>query len=130
LEYPEVVCDIRGRSRATESKLPGSSEYKGVVTRSMPVKTEVGAAFFNNLTNRIYTPMKNTDFRAYMEQNALITQVLTPGRLDIFNTTGKSLLQKNLTEGSCTTWMADKGLYILRFESRQQGCFVQKMMVR
>lgn len=129
-ECPEVVYDIRGRCRVAESKLPGSSEFNGVVTRSMPVKTEVGAAFFNNPTNGIRTPMKNTDFTAYMEQNALITQVLTPGRLNIFSSVGKSLLQTNMTEGSYSTLVADKGLFFLRFETLNGGCFIQKMMVR
>ncbi|MCX6308779.1 MAG: polysaccharide lyase 6 family protein [Bacteroidia bacterium] len=129
-EYPEVLFDIRGRSRVAASKLPGSSEIQGVVTRSMPVKTAVGASFFNNPPNGIHTPSQKTGFNAYLEKNALIANASIPGRFSIFDTSGKRLLQKDLTEGSYTTLMAHSGLFILRFETFKDGCFVQKMIVR
>lgn len=130
LEYPEVAVDIRGRLRVTESKLPGASEITGSVSREMPIKTAVGAAFFNNPATGMKSQSEKTGFNAYMENDWLITEVSTSGRLDLFDMTGRSMLQKTLTEGFCTTLLADRGIFILSFNSFNEGRFIKKIIVR
>ncbi len=127
-DYPEVVNDISGRSRNAASKLPGSSEFNGIVTRSIPQKKTVGAAFFNNPASALSARSKKSVFDAYSEQSALITQVSTPGELVIFDALGKRVLQKFLPEGLSKTLLDENGLYLLRFATQNAGIFTQKMM--
>jgi len=129
-DLSEVVTDIRGRSRNASTKLPGASEIIGVPTLAMPIKTTVGASFFNNPPNSIPSPSKKNGFYAYLEQNQLIATVSMPGRFSIFDSTGKRMLQKDLTEGTCTISTTKKGLFFLRFETMNHDCMIQKILVQ
>ncbi len=129
-EYPEIGTDIRGRIRPTTSKLPGSSENKGETSRLMPSKTTVGASFFNNPPDAVKTLSIKPLLHAYMEQQTLFTQVSTPGILDLFDATGKNLVQRNLAEGSYATMLETKGLLILRFVAMNGVCNTQKVIIQ
>jgi len=128
-DYPEVVNDINGRNRNAATKLPGCSELNGLVTRVMPQKKTVGAAFFNNPTNALAPLSKASVLKAYMEQTTLITAVSAPGKMELYDVTGKRLLVKTLPEGTSRTLLAEKGLFILRFESLNADPITLKMVL-
>lgn len=129
-EFPEIVTDIRGRSRSALSKWPGSSQISGETTRTMPSKTTVGASFFDNSVVAVRLTSKKPIMSAYVENNELIAQISTPGTLSLFDTTGKMISIHTVTEGMHSKTLTNKGLFIVRFETSTDGSTIQKVILQ
>lgn len=128
-DYPEIISDIRGRDRGTTAKVPGAGQIWGTVSRYMPTKTGVGASFFNNTGTGIKSPQKTTNFKAFISNHQLVTQVTTPGQLDIFDTTGRCMFRQILNEGLNTSLFSTKGIYILSFIANNGEYHSQKIIL-
>lgn len=128
-EYPDIISDIRGRDRGTTAKVPGASQTSGTVTRYMPVKTEVGASFFNNMNTGVKSPFQSANFKAYISNHQLVTQVALPGKLYIFDTTGNCMFQQMLNEGTNTSSFSTKGVYFLSFKANNGEYNTQKIII-
>jgi len=128
-EYPEVTTDIRGRDRVTTAKIPGSSQLSGLFTRIMPTKSGVGATFFNNPTTDIKSQFKTNEFKAFISDHILTTQISTSGKLNIFDTTGKCMFQQYLTEKDSSVQFSKKGIYVLCFNTNNGELYTQKIII-
>lgn len=110
-DFEEISTDIRGRIR-TESKLPGASEVTGIVTRQIPQKELTGASFFSISTyNAKY---KSSDFfKAYTQENMLITESTLNGSIVIYDLTGRNVLTQKLTRGVTKNPVSLNGIYLV-----------------
>jgi len=128
-DFPEIITDIRGRDRGTTTKLPGSSQLSGTVTRIMPTKTGVGASFFNPLSTEIKTQFSAPQFHAYISDHRITVSVSSSGQLSIFDITGKCMFIQILKEGNSTVSLSKKGIYILCFNTNSGEHYSQKMSI-
>ncbi len=115
-DYPEILFDIRGRERL-DAKLPGASQLTGVVSSEMPVKTEVGAAFYNNPTTAIKDVL-NSDLITITSFNHEIEfDSKNSGRLLIVNLLGNTLANKNIIANESFKLTLQGGVYIFQFNA-------------
>jgi len=127
-ENQDVLTDIRGRDRET-TKLPGASQLSGSTSREMPVKTAVGAPFFNNPSTGILKTPEPIDFNTFISNHQLITNTGLPGELSIFDCTGKRLIHKSLTEETYKINLKEKEIYILIFKSLNGSKYTKKIIM-
>jgi len=127
-EYPDIISDIRGRDRGTTAKVPGSSQISGTVIREMPTKAGLGASFLNGTTTDIQSQLQKTEFEAYISNHQLTTQVSTSGKIYIFDTTGKCILQQIISEGSSKYSFPKNGIYIVCFNTNNGEHFSKKII--
>lgn len=128
-EYPEVTTDIRGRDRGTLAKIPGASQFSGTITRVMPTKTGVGAAFLNLTGTGLKYQNQLTGFQAYKSGQCIKTRVSTSGNLNIYDLTGKCLHQQVLASGTSTALFTKKGIYVLSFDTNVGEHYTQKIIL-
>lgn len=127
-ENADVISDIRGRDRGT-AKLPGASQLSGTVTRTMPNRTTVGASFFNGQFSDIKPIPVNTNFTSFVLNKKLIINSIMSGKLSIYDTLGKNILQQNLTEETSSCNLPAKGIYILSFFASNGDHVSRKIIV-
>ena len=128
-EYPDITTDIRGRSREATTKLPGASHISGTISRIMPKKSTVGATFINDTITANKPIASTTEFNAYVSDHQIITRVSMPGKLYIYNTLGKCLVQQAVKEGIFTIQSVKKGTYILNYISNSGIQYNKKILV-
>ena len=128
-EYPDITTDIRGRSREATTKLPGASHISGTISRIMPKKSTVGATFINDTITANKPIASTTEFIAYVSDHQIITRVSMPGKLYIYNTLGKCLVQQAVKEGIFTIQSVKKGTYILNYISNSGIQYNKKILV-
>ena len=128
-EYPDITTDIRGRSREATAKLPGASHISGTISRIMPKKSTVGATFINDTITANKPIASTTEFIAYVSDHQIITRVSMPGKLYIYNTLGKCLVQQAVKEGIFTIQSVQIGTYILNFISNSGIQYNKKILV-
>ncbi|HPO67170.1 MAG TPA: chondroitinase-B domain-containing protein [Paludibacteraceae bacterium] len=128
-DYPEITKDIRGRERNSMTKLPGASEITGIVTQSMPIKTLVGATFYNNPDTKI---VKICDLKPYNFQLNELHIIFNPsetGYFYVIDLSGKILFNTLVYAGtSFTTKILEKGIYILLFKTPTSQ-YVEKIVI-
>lgn len=115
-ENADVLYDIRGRDRGTV-KLPGCSQLTGTISRAMPVKSEVGAGFYNNPSTAISTIVEPIDFKVYQINNKIVAETSQAGNIYVYDNSGKLLNSNSITTGSISFMINQKGVYILVFKS-------------
>ncbi|MFZ4726911.1 MAG: chondroitinase-B domain-containing protein, partial [Paludibacter sp.] len=128
-DYPDITIDIRGRNREATAKLPGASQISGTVIRTMPKKSTVGATFINDTITAFKPITSTTEFNAYISDNQIITQVAIPGKLYIYDTSGKCLVQQQIKKGEFIIQSVQKGTYILNFISNSGIQYYKKILV-
>jgi poly(beta-D-mannuronate) lyase len=122
-EYSEVSVDIRGRSREINSKFPGSSETSGAVSSNMPVKKLVGAGFFNN-PSTLFNPQKMNNPFIYSSLNGIIQlKSNVAGDICIYNLKGEMLYKKNVFAHSVVDNNLLRGIYVIRFKTKNGQIF-------
>ena len=118
-DYPEIINDIRGRERNSTAKLPGASEINGTVSSSMPVKTLVGASFYNNPNTGIKNT--NTSFKPFtwlIQQHQIIFNSFETGKLYLVDMSGKVLLNWLVPLNTqLITKTLEKGIYLMVFKT-------------
>lgn len=118
-DYPEIINDIRGRERNSTAKLPGASEINGIVSSSMPVKTLVGASFYNNSNTGIKNT--NTSFKPFtwlIQQHQIIFNSFETGKLYLVDMSGKVLLNWLVPLNTqLITKTLEKGIYLMVFKT-------------
>ncbi len=128
-DYPDILVDIRGRDRASSAKIPGASQISGSTSRTMPSRKSVGASFFSNLDTEIRPIGTCPRISAFINNKLLTIRTSTDGNLCIYAISGESVFQKAITEGSVTTKLYSKGIYILRFTTKIGWLYCQKLVV-
>jgi poly(beta-D-mannuronate) lyase len=122
-EYSEVSVDIRGRSREINSKFPGSSETSGTVSSNMPVKKLVGAGFFNN-PSTLFNPQKMNNPFIYSSLTGTIQlKSNVAGDICIYNLKGEMLYKKNVFAHSVVDNNLLRGIYVIRFKTKNGQIF-------
>ncbi len=128
-EYNNIILmDIRGRNRENTTKLPGSSQLLGILSRTMPSKTAVGASFFSNPNTGIHLQSESTEFSISVQNNQIISEITESGLLNIFDITGKCVFQHILNQGVSKIALSKKGIYILRFRSNNGNQAIKKII--
>jgi len=115
-EYPEIQLDIRGRIRGT-SKLPGASQINGNTTTYMPIKSNVGASYFNGISTAINTTNTTTLLDTYSLNGKLFFQTSISGKLQIFDVAGKMMFHEEIRKDIPASFSLNKGIYIAKFNS-------------
>ena len=128
-DYPDILVDIRGRDRASSAKIPGASQMLGSTSRNMPSRKSVGASFFSNLDTEIRPIGTCPEISAFINNKLLTIRTSTDGNLCIYSISGESVFQKAITEGTITTKLYNKGIYILRFTTKIGRLYCQKLVV-
>lgn len=128
-DYPEISLDIRGRDRGTTAKVPGCSQISGTVTRVMPNRTTNGATFFNGQLTDIKTVSQIENFRYSVSSGTITINSDNSGKLLIYNTMGKMLIEKNISEGISSIQLSGKGICILHFISEKGNYFTRKFII-
>ena len=115
-DYPEINNDIRGRDRAL-NKLPGASQLSTIVTSQMPVKTEVGAPFYNNGTTAIQKVVATNLFKIKnINQNPVVESNLN-GQLTVFDSSSKLIKTISITNGLNSLSIERRGFLLFLFVS-------------
>jgi poly(beta-D-mannuronate) lyase len=128
-DFPEITTDIRGRNRGT-SKLPGTSQISGMVSRVMPNRSTTGASFSNGQLTDIKSINLQNDFKSYISNRKLIADSATSGKLFVNNISGKTVMEQNLSEGISTLNFNEKsGVYIMNFISENGKIYSNKIIV-
>jgi hypothetical protein len=129
-EYAYISTDIRGRNRDVTSKTPGCSQLSGAVSVAMPVKQTVGAAFFNNPTTGIQTAANTKTLEYSLKTNVLKINALSPGTISIFTIDGKTVFTAFTNQNEPKEFRLAKGMYLLRFISKNGINYTEKIMIR
>ena len=127
-DFAEILSDIRGRSRGI-AKLPGASQISDNITRIMPMKSNVGAAFLRDTITGIQQTLPKVSLNVYVSHNQLISYVSSAGELLVFDAIGQCLVRKTVSEGTFTLPFRYKGLYILKFISREANLITRKIYI-
>jgi poly(beta-D-mannuronate) lyase len=128
-DYPEISLDIRGRDRGTTAKVPGCSQISGTVTRVMPNRTTIGATFFNGQLTDIKTINEIENFRFAVSSGTITINSNNSGKLSIYNTMGKTLIQQTISEGITSVHLSGKGICILNFVGDKGNYFTLKFII-
>ncbi len=115
-DFDFIDKDIRGRDRLA-AKIPGASQLTGIVSSEMPVKTDVGASFYNNPTTgteyfRNPDLIKLSTFNREIELSSK-----NSGRLLIINLLGSILINKNIIANESFKMTLPFGVYIIQFNA-------------
>lgn len=127
-EYPEISTDIRRRERGN-SKTPGASQINAPVNLQMPVKTEVGAKFFNNPPTSLKPVVFNNFIEYKIDNNNIIINNSISGKLSIFDLEGKVLMNRIIDKNENPSYPISKGSYLLLFISATGQKQIQKIMM-
>ena len=131
-EYPELAYDIRGRARNGD-RIPGASLLPGPgVTREMPTREGSGADFYVPPMippNTIGIKNKIPELEAYAFNGMIYTKVPERGCLWVYDISGRSLHQQNLTEGLNAIKIHTSGILILRFASESGEVSTKKVVL-
>ncbi|MBP7368937.1 MAG: polysaccharide lyase 6 family protein [Paludibacteraceae bacterium] len=129
-DYPEIAKDIRGRDRNISAKLPGASEINGTVTSTMPVKTLVGATFYNNPNTGIidnFSVVKPYVFSICSSHINFSSK--ETGRFYLLDLSGKILYNAFIPANSeKQIYSFQKGNYLILFYT-PQAKFVEKIIL-
>jgi len=125
-EYPEIIADIRGRDRDMV-RIPGASQLSGTVARDMPTKSTAGSSYYVPIANRINIVTRSVDFVAYAVNREIFIKVSEPGRLMVYDISGRLLNQLELVIGPNTTTLYESGIYILRFRTESGEVIAKKI---
>ncbi len=128
-EYNNVLDDIRGRDRGTSAKIPGASQISGTVSKVMPSKSSVGAAFFNNPTTGTDNLRTNKPFNYLIINAELRFESSQSGKLCIYNLTGNELANSLMTSNTNFKKLLEKGIYILSFITDKGNHFSEKIII-
>lgn len=128
-EYPGVTSDIRGRERPTTAKVPGASQISGTISKTMPVKTTVGAAFFNNPTTEFEAANELKLINYKLINRELIIETSRPGNIHLYDLSGITISESKITDGNTYTKQLQKGVYILKFIADEGSRFSHKLIV-
>jgi len=126
-EYPDIILDVRGRSRGS-AKIPGASQLSGVTSREMPQKSTSGADFYTTSAGKLIKPLKTIDLNTYVSDHQIYIQVHEPGVLSIYDLSGKCLARQKLFKGSNNTTLSKSGFFILKFQADQGDFAVKKIL--
>jgi hypothetical protein len=96
----------------------------------MPVKQTVGAAFFNNPTTAILTTTDTKAFEYILKANVLKINALSSGTISIFTIAGKTVFTAVTNQNEPKEFPLAKGMYLLRFISKNGKNYTEKIMVR
>lgn len=129
-EYAEISTDIKGRNRVLTNKTPGCSQLTGTVSAAMPTKQTVGAVFFNNPTTALHTTVNTKVLEYSLKANILKTSALSSGNISIFKIDGKTVLTAFLNQNEIHEFRLSKGMYLLRFISKNGINYTEKIMIR
>ncbi|MFT3753731.1 MAG: polysaccharide lyase 6 family protein [Paludibacter sp.] len=111
-EYSDVLLDIRGRSRGTTAKVPGASQISGSISKTMPAKNNVGAAFLYNTSTGIEAVLQQP-LDLSLSNKKIRIKTLISGQLSVSNISGQIISQKNLVNEPYTSQTLSNGLYIV-----------------
>ena len=127
-EYPEIQLDIRGRNRGT-TKLPGASQINGNTAIDMPIKSNIGASYFNNVNTNINSVQENKLFETYSQNEKLTVRAKTSGVIKIFDLAGKMILNEKVLKENQSAIMLKKGIYIVNFNAIKGNIFNKKVIM-
>jgi len=129
-DYPEITTDIRGRDRNSTAKLPGASEINGIVTSTMPVKSLVGAPFYNNPNTGITDHLSVVKPYAFsLNQQNIHFNTKETGVFYLMDLSGKILVSKIIPSNSeSQIRIFEKGIYVMQFITPQSK-FVEKIIL-
>ncbi len=127
-DYPEVSNDIRGRDR-TSVKLPGASQLSGIVISQMPVKTEVGAPFYNNPSTALKSVFASNLFKIEFVNNNPIVESNMNGQLTVYDSSGKTIKTISITKGHNSLSFDRKGFLLFHFVSEDGQKQTEKIIL-
>jgi poly(beta-D-mannuronate) lyase len=129
-DYGTVTSDIRGRSRSASAKLPGASEITGTVSRYLPDKLSVGAAFFNNPASAVVR-VPYTGFSVVQVSSGLRFSAADRGEVSVHTLSGQCLFSSSL-QAEIPLWEPNmfSGLLICRFQALDGRASVVKLIVK
>ncbi|MDD2798593.1 MAG: polysaccharide lyase 6 family protein [Bacteroidales bacterium] len=127
-EFSEIITDVRGRSRGSVAKIPGASQLSGTVSRIMPLKTLVGAGYFNNPLTTINIQSQTNKINTYASNQQLTVDVDCSGELFVFDFMGRTVNHRNIESGVSIFPFEHKGVYLLSFR-QNGGCYFNKKIV-
>lgn len=128
-ENDGITKDIRGRDRLN-SKLPGASQINGDVTLEMPVKTKVGAAFYNTPTTANKEIRQVKLFRVSFISSQMVFDCFSSGDLKIFDSTGKLIYSKMVNSDEKLNVRVMNGIYVAVFHSESGSAQVEKILLK
>ncbi len=127
-DYPEITNDIRGRDR-TIVKLPGASQTSGVVISQMPVKTEVGAPFYNNPSTAIQNIVVANLFNIKFVNKNPIVESNKNGQLTVSDSSGKTIKTISITKGHNSLNFDRKGFLLFHYVSEDGQKQTEKIIL-
>ena len=127
-DFENVQNDIRGRQRAAE-KIPGASEINGIVSRTMPVSTNTGATFLNNITTVQTTAFNSFPLWMSVAQGYVRVRGEKPGLLQLFDCKGIIMKEKKVGFDDFFEKSLSSGTYILRFTADNGDVFTRKVLI-
>lgn len=129
-DYENISLDIRGRTRSSITKLPGASEINGEVSKVMPAKNTVGAAFFNEKTT-IPTNVSTDEkpFVIRLSKGSVSFESLVNGQVYIYDLSGKSVKEFQIMEFNRQDKQIGEGLFLLHFFSDLGKNYTQKIIL-
>jgi len=127
-EYSEITSDIRGRNRNLSAKTPGASQLSGTVNTTMPVKSEVGAKFFNN-PGTGFSDLKTTNFNWKISGKTFIISVTQPGNAFIFDVHGRCICHSTMSFPADFSTSLTDGIYFFKFINSNNETSTLKFLI-
>lgn len=129
-EYNEVLFDIRGRNRETNAKIPGSSQIIGTVSKVMPMKTAVGAGFFNNPATGFELEKVNQLLSYKLINRQLSIESPQTGRFYLYDSTGVKVFETNISQYTSYSKYLSPGIFIIKFIADNGSRYSNKILVQ